>query len=118
MCTVLLVEDDAVIAQLMDEALEAAGHAVMWAADAHEAAAIAEMADRRIGALLTDIHLGPGPSGVEVARLARAKRPDLPVIFVTAHPEGELVSQVPGALTVSKPFVASQLVDMVGAIAA
>jgi DNA-binding response OmpR family regulator len=118
MSTVLFVEDDAVIAQLVDEALEAAGHDVMWAADAHEAAAIADRADRRIEALLTDIHLGPGPSGVEVARLARAKRPDLPVIFVTAHPEGELVTEVPGAVIVCKPFVASQLVAMVGAIAA
>lgn len=118
MSTVLLVEDDALIAQLVDDALEAAGHDVMWAADAHEAAAIAERADRRIEALLTDVHLGPGPSGVDVARLARAKRPDLPVIFVTAHPEGELVAQVPGAVTVSKPFVASQLAAIVAAIAA
>jgi DNA-binding response OmpR family regulator len=90
----------------------------MWAADAHEAAAIAERADRRIEALLTDIHLGPGPSGLDVARLARAKQPDLPVIFVTAQPEAALASQVPGAVTVSKPFVASQLVAMMGAIAA
>src|SRR5688572_3986679 len=38
---------------------------------------------RRLSALVTDIDLGPGPDGFEVARYARAAYPKLPVVYIS-----------------------------------
>ena len=56
-------------------------------------------------ALLTDVRLGDGVDGWEVARRIRQKEPSLPVIYVTGSTAEEWASQgVPSSILVSKPF--------------
>lgn len=117
MSTILVVEDDALLAMHLQQVLTDAGHAPLWAADAHEAAALLDSHAHRLSALLTDIDLGPGPSGFEVARLVRHRRPTLPVIYVTARPYVEVRrGAVSGGAMISKPFAPSHLLGVLRAL--
>ena len=111
MTTILFVEDDPITALLVDDALQNAGHDVIWASDAHEAIAYLQTISVKLTALLTDVNLGPGPDGFEIARLARARRAALPVIYVTGQNADEFRRhRVPFSTMVAKPFVADALV--------
>jgi DNA-binding NtrC family response regulator len=62
--------------------------------------------------LLTDIVLGTGMNGFDLADAARALRPNLPVIFIsgyTAVPEAEQRIRGAGAPLLSKPATMAQL---------
>ncbi len=84
---VLLAEDEALVAQLLGEVLEAEGYTVMLAADGVEALELA--ARRHIDVLLTDLDM-PRLDGRELIRRLRAGRPELPVVVVTGRlpPDG------------------------------
>jgi len=115
--TVLVCEDDVLLALHLQQVLTDAGHEPLWAADAHEAAALLDSHAHSLSALLTDIDLGPGPSGFEVAHLARRRRPALPVIYVTAQPEAEVRrSGVSGGVLVAKPFDPDHLLTVLRAL--
>lgn len=80
--TVLLVEDDADNRELMAEVLESSGFGVVAAAGGAEA--IALLRARPFDVVVTDVGM-PGVGGLEVARAAKAARPDLPVLVVTGY---------------------------------
>jgi len=111
---VLLVEDDELLGVLFELALCEAGYVVVRArhgADAIEALT----ASAPIHLLVTDICLGGGPDGWQVARSARARRPDMPVIYMTGGGvDGWLPQHVPLGVLLLKPFPIDQLVEMVG----
>jgi CheY-like chemotaxis protein len=111
---VLLVEDRAVDRELIKEALEQRGARVTLAASDTEAYSLLQT-DKlgRLDGLLTDIDLGLGTTGFDVARVARADRPDLPVVYITGfglRTEGHTVE---GSLTLRKPLQLSELVEPV-----
>ncbi|MCC7268747.1 MAG: PAS domain-containing protein [Caulobacteraceae bacterium] len=81
---ILLVEDDAAVAELACEMLTDLGHRVRQAPDA-EAALQLLRADPAINLLLTDRIRPGGKKGVELAREAIAHRPDLPVILSSGY---------------------------------
>jgi len=63
--------------------------------------------DRRdhLSALVTDIDLGPGPNGFEVARHARAGYPRLPVVYMSGAPQPDYAKEaVRGSEFLAKPF--------------
>ncbi len=82
--TLLLVEDDDLVRVTVAMMLEDLGVTV------HEAAT-GEAALQRLNAgldadiLVTDIDLGPGISGLQLADQVREARPRLPVVFVTGR---------------------------------
>ncbi|MBV1798570.1 response regulator [Siccirubricoccus sp. G192] len=80
---ILIVEDEALIAMLLTESLESAGHQVMGpAATATEALALCEAA--RPDLALLDINLRDGSSGLDVAR-ALLPRWGVLAIFTSAQ---------------------------------
>ncbi len=86
--SVLLVEDEEDIRELMREILESLGMQVHAAADGNQALQIAaETAP--IDLLFCDVIL-PGLSGIEVAARVQKLHPGAAVIFTSAHNEGEL----------------------------
>lgn len=100
---VLIIEDEAVIAMDLQLLVESAGHHVVGiAATEAEAVAIAER--ERPGLVLADVNLGQGGDGAAaVARILA--RHAVPVIFVTAYPEGLLTGLgVEPAFVIAKPF--------------
>jgi CheY-like chemotaxis protein len=96
---VLLVEDEALVSDMIGEALSDSGFQVRVAADANEALEqIAEGYEPDV--LFTDIHLPGDMDGSLLAFAARRLRPGLPV-------EGDAVENirtVPGSVFVPKPY--------------
>lgn len=81
--TVLVVDDDLAIAELMRDFLEAEGFLVETAGDAQ--AALAALGGRRVDCMLLDVML-PGQSGFELCRQVRQTH-DLPILFLSAREE-------------------------------
>ena len=81
--TVLVVDDEADIAALMRDFLEAEGYAVVTAHDGP--AALDALASGPVDCVLLDVMM-PGQSGFEVLRRIR-DRGDVPVLFLSARQE-------------------------------
>lgn len=80
----LLVEDDPLVRETVAAMLEDEGFDVVEAADA--AAALALVRDGLDAPLIvTDVDLGAGPSGAELADILRRLRPDMRIIFITGR---------------------------------
>jgi PAS domain S-box-containing protein len=83
--TVLVVDDDALIAMSTVDMLEDLGHEVIEAHSGERALEI--LRDRRtIDLLVTDYSM-PRMNGVQLAAAARELRPDLPVLLATGYAE-------------------------------
>ena len=107
---VVVVEDEPLILEMVREALEEAGFEVLSATSSRSAEEKIEAADEIVG-LVTDVRLGPGPDGWELARTVRSSRPNLPVVYMTGDSAGEWSAQgVPRSLIVQKPFAVGQVV--------
>jgi CheY-like chemotaxis protein len=117
MARILVVEDDADISALVVRRLQKVGHRVQWVADAAEALTLIEEKGPPEVAVL-DVTL-PGIDGLELLVQLRG-RPglsDLPAVFLSGRIEPEHVEagRALGAKYLTKPFIASALIDAVGA---
>nr|WP_277967741.1 PAS domain-containing protein [Sphingomonas echinoides] len=106
--TVLLVEDDDMIRRNSAEMLQASGYAVVDAASAEEA--ISAIRTVPIDVLVTDINL-PGMSGLELARTARAQRPELGIVFASG--DLTVIETDVAAVKLPKPYRPIHLVASV-----
>lgn len=86
MC-ILMVEDEALIAEIMAEALEDAGYDVITAFTGPEAMALIERCCDHFSALFSDFHLPGGLTGLDVAAAMHHRRPGLPVVMATGRPD-------------------------------
>ncbi|MBO6638128.1 MAG: response regulator [Roseitalea sp.] len=101
--SVLIIEDEPLIAMDVEAMVEDLGHRVTGIARTHtEAVALFEK--DRPGIVLADIQLADGSSGLEaVNEILRSV--EVPVIFITAYPERLLTGERPEpAYLVTKPF--------------
>jgi len=80
--TVLFAEDDPAVRQSLAQLLSMSGYRVLTAEDGFEALRL--LTQQEIDVLLTDIVM-PGLDGVELARKARALRPDMRIMFLTGY---------------------------------
>ena len=78
---ILVIDDEAIMRELMTDWLEGAGYRVLKAADCRSAAAALERAPVLV---VTDMCM-PGPRGVEAIRWIRQKDPGARVIAVSGH---------------------------------
>ena len=109
--TVLLVEDEPVVRDVVREMLLRAGYTVVDAGSGEEALAVADAHQGPIDALLTDVVM-PGMSGPELAGELVAQRPGLRVLFASGYAEHAVASEGvlrPGTAFLEKPFTAAQL---------
>lgn len=112
---ILLVDDDPLLLRLTEAVLTAEGYRIHSCSDALRA--LAEF--RRhpgINLLLTDIHMPPGMSGLELAGKISAENPDLPVVVMS----GAIVSREQESLMrehswafVDKPLSVPRLLSVV-----
>ncbi len=91
---ILLVEDDATVAEVVTGLLEARGHHVTPAM--HALAALQEMATATFDIGLLDLDL-PGLSGFDLARHLRSQGHRLPLLAVSARTDPDLAGQVQAA---------------------
>ncbi len=89
--TILLVEDEAILALAQKEILVQAGYEVMLAHDGESAVAGVEEAGR-IDLVLMDIDLGRGIDGTRAAEIILQNH-DIPVVFLSSHTEPETVNR-------------------------
>jgi CheY-like chemotaxis protein len=111
---VLLVEDDPLVLLVAQDALEAGGYSVIVATSGDEALSAIESRCQDLSGLVTDIKLGAGPTGWDVARRARELKGDLPVVYSTTDSEGDWPAQgVPNSVVVQKPYAPAQLLTAI-----
>jgi DNA-binding NtrC family response regulator len=111
---VLLVEDEDAIRFTTAQMLTRAGYRVLSAASPGDAAAIFELHAQEIDLLLTDIVM-PGMHGPELAERLLARRPELPVVFVSGYSDVMPTTAITTARMafVPKPFTPAALVSAV-----
>ncbi|HEX3704803.1 MAG TPA: PAS domain-containing protein, partial [Vicinamibacterales bacterium] len=103
--TILLVEDETEVRNIVRRQLEALGHRVLVAEAATEALLLVKAGKPDV--LLTDVMLASGMNGVDLAEEAAALIPDLAVVFMsgfTAGPDTQERIRATGAPFLSKPF--------------
>lgn len=112
--TVLVVEDEAHVCELLSDILEAEGLEPVCAQSADEAFEV--IRERKAFAcMVLDVNLREGMTGYDVARFARSIDPALPVVFVSGESTRDSVNAngVPGAVFVAKPFTGAELMARV-----
>jgi DNA-binding response OmpR family regulator len=112
---ILLVEDERGIADFVERALRAQGHAVEVAVDGVEGGYRAVASDFDL--VILDVML-PGRSGLEILEEIRTVRPALPVIMLTARAEvADKVAGLDAGATdyMTKPFSVEELLARVRA---
>jgi two-component system, cell cycle sensor histidine kinase and response regulator CckA len=100
--TVLVVEDEAALRDILRESLNELGYEVLAAR--HGAAAI-EISQHRSGPihlLLTDVVV-PGIGGTEIARQLSAYRPEIKVLYMSGYTDDAVILK--GVLTAEMPFL-------------
>ena len=113
MTTVLLVEDEADVRDLIVEAFAEHGIEVRCAETDQRAYEILATSAADFGVLVADINLGTGTTGFDVARRARTLNRKLKVIYITGHAAHLDKFGVPDAVMFPKPFYADELADRV-----
>jgi nitrogen-specific signal transduction histidine kinase/CheY-like chemotaxis protein len=91
--TLLVVEDEEMLCELLRNILEAAGYTVLSASDGEQAVSMYESLADDIALVITDIGL-PRMSGHEVFRRLRAMRPQARVIIATGYIEPDAKSNL------------------------
>ncbi len=114
---VLLVEDEAFILLDIQAGLEEKGFMVVCTKNAEEAITRFDEDPSAIAALVTDIRLGDGASGWDVARHLRQTVPTMPVVYMGGDSASNWHSEgVPGSIMIQKPFVLAQIVTAVATL--
>jgi len=115
--TIMLIEDDAMVAETVQSCLERAGFQVTLFNDGAEALTAFLATPGHFDLLLTDQFM-TGLDGREVVSEVRRIRPRIPVILMSGHPEGIQADEVKTLAlsgTLSKPFAPSELLNVVHA---
>jgi two-component system cell cycle sensor histidine kinase/response regulator CckA len=88
--TILLVEDEAVIRNLVREILQESGYKVLEASIASEALHICEQYQEPIHLMLTDVMM-PQMSGHDLVVALAELRPEIPVLYMSGYTDGAIV---------------------------
>ena len=113
--TILLVEDETVVRQLVAEILETTGYTVLQAGDGPSALELLRRHAEPVELLVTDVVM-PGMSGPEVAKAVTAMRPGMQVLYTSGYTDqaiGHHGVLEPGIAFLQKPFSADDLTTKV-----
>ena len=118
--TILVVDDEEDLRDIMRRMLERRGFATLVAGDSAEAIETCRDHDGVIDVLVTDLGL-PGASGGELSRAAIELRPTMGVVYISGLPKDIAITKGligDDALLVKKPFTAELLVGALHAVIA
>ncbi len=90
--TLLLVEDEKIIAIVERAELERCGYQIIHVTSGEEAIKAVNQYSGRIDLILMDIDLGAGIDGTEAAEII-LKDIDIPIVFLSSHTEPEVVEK-------------------------
>ena len=109
--TILVVEDEWLVRDLIAREIEEAGYLVLESETAEQGLRLFE--DNPVSLLFTDIRLPGAMSGWELAESVRRIRPTVPVIYATGY-SAEQPRVVPGGIFLRKPYLTSQVIGHIG----
>jgi len=119
--TLVVVENESLLRDLIARSLEAVGFDVTTAANASDAKRACKAVDP--DACIVDIELGPGPDGFDFAEYLSREAPDVGVVFLTNLPDPRFakkdlksVKQAQAYLRKSQLVDSKELVDAVNAV--
>jgi len=113
--TILLVEDEPFVREVVAEILRSAGYRVLKARQAVEAMRVFRRHRKEVELLITDVVM-PGQNGCDLARDLSGICPGLITIFVSGYPETVLTKDgtlESGVFYLPKPFSAADLLQQV-----
>lgn len=112
--TVLIVDDEPFMVDIIWDILESRGYRVLATTDADRALAMLAEDPGPIDLLLTDVTM-PQRTGPELAALVQERWPDCRVIFLSGHTSESLHDRgvPPGARILAKPVTLDALVSAV-----
>ncbi|HJU16383.1 MAG TPA: ATP-binding protein [Stellaceae bacterium] len=112
--TILLVEDQPEVREVIEMALAGFGFRILTAPDGVAARTVLE-SDEVIDLLLTDVVMPNGVSGLDLAQDARRLRQDIRIVLVSGYlrdADSRTVG-VPGLILLEKPFSQKELAETV-----
>ena len=112
---ILIAEDESLIRSLIVDALTDAGYTVIEASNGREALALLDQPDH-VALIVTDINM-PDLNGIDMARVVRRDKPNLPILFASARGDllGDSGLERPHNV-ITKPFRLDDLVRRVQAM--
>jgi len=113
--TILAVDDDRTVLELLDDVLGSAGYRVLTADGGWNAVQVFENSATPIHLLLTDVIM-PDLTGPVLAERLRARQPDLQVLFISGFHDADLVQRFvtrKGFTLLQKPFTVGGLLRVV-----
>jgi two-component system cell cycle sensor histidine kinase/response regulator CckA len=113
--TILVVEDEPMLLQILQRSLARLGYRVLSTHDAGQALHIAGMELAHIHLLITDIVM-PTMNGWDLAMRLRELRPDIKALFISGHPTDVMKNRslvADGAHFLQKPFRLGELASSV-----
>ena len=114
--TILVLEDEAAIRDLIVRILGGLGYTVLVAGAGEEALQVLADANDDVDLLITDLVLPGGIQGKEMADMVQSSRPDLPVLFMSGYTRNAIVHAGrldEGVNFLGKPFTPDALARMV-----
>jgi len=109
--TILLVEDEPAVRNLVERVLNSRGYQVLSAGHGGDALQLAQARKGEIALVLTDIVM-PAMSGRELVDALRSTRPDVRVLYMSGYTDDEIVRRGlhdPSMSFIQKPFTAENL---------
>ena len=105
--TILIVDDEPSIRNVVNDILLSYGYEILVAANGEEALEIAKNSSNKIDLLLTDVIM-PGMNGRELAERVTAINPKIAVLFMSGYTDNIITHQgvlKPGTMMINKPLV-------------
>jgi CheY-like chemotaxis protein len=113
--TVLIVEDEPLLCEMMVDELKTLGFTVLRATTGEEALNLIE-GETPVDVLFTDIRLPGALDGWDVAERFRGRNPSGPVIYTTGY-TGTPVRRVPQSAFMAKPYRPAAIVSEIRRLA-
>ena len=110
--TVLVVDDQDVVRDVIKLSLESAGYRVLEAATPSEALALARAAGAEVDLLVTDVVM-PEMDAFELANRITCELPAVRVLYTSGYTDAAAEGPF-----IQKPFTPAQLIEKVGAVLA
>jgi DNA-binding NtrC family response regulator len=111
--SILVVDDDLHILEVLEARLSSSGSKVLKAAGAEEALSLLKI--KRVDLMISDMKM-PGMNGMDLLTEVRSQKPDLPVIFLTAYgtiSDAVLAVKAGAVDYLTKPFEGKELLRKV-----
>lgn len=113
MASLLLVEDESSLRELVAEVLGTYGYETTPAEDA--AVALKALEHHAFDVLITDVNLPGAVSGIELAGLVHQRSPTTMIIMVSGNTRAQLPRLPEHVVFLAKPYRVQQLLDIVEA---